>query len=301
MEKLVVKQLSPGNLGDNMKKLITAIALVVSTSVLAAEQDPRVKADIDAFQTHFAKTFPNMKKEQFANGPYQFNEDKLMQFEAQMDMPPFEDHVDKGEVLWNAKLKNGKTLSSCFSMPLAKIKSSFPRWNEATGKVETLEAQINACKVANGGSKWGWKKGNMAYVSAYLNGAGAGSTINVIVPKGDDKAFAAWSQGKNEFYAKRGQLNLSCADCHVYSPGKRIRGNILSPALGQITHFPVWRGKWAKKKGDGFGTIQRRYGGCNKMVRAQPKKAQGPEYTNLEYFHTSMSNGMEYNGVEYRE
>jgi sulfur-oxidizing protein SoxA len=94
---------------------------------------------------------------------------------------------------------------------------------------------------------------------------------------------------------------LACADCHVYSSGKRIRGDILSAALGHTTHFPVWRGKWAKKGGNGFGTLHRRYGGCNKQVRANPKKAQSEEYRNLEYYHTSMSNGLEYVGTEYRQ
>jgi sulfur-oxidizing protein SoxA len=37
------------------------------------------------------------------------------------------------------------------------------------------------------------------------------------------------------------------------------------------------------------------------MVRAKPFKAQKSEYTNLEYFLTSMSNGMEISGTEYRE
>jgi sulfur-oxidizing protein SoxA len=123
-----------------------------------------------------------------------------------------------------------------------------------------------------------------------------------MVPKPSPFFFAHLpNEGKKFFYAKRGQLNLSCADCHVTNPGQRIRGNTLSPALGQVTHFPVWRGKWAKKKGDGFGTIQRRYGGCNKQVRAQPFKRQKDVYNNLEYFHTIMSNGMEISGTEYRE
>jgi hypothetical protein len=30
--------------------------------------------------------------------------------------------------------------------------------------------------------------------------------------------------GKKFFYAKRGQLNLSCANCHVDFAGRRIRG-----------------------------------------------------------------------------
>ncbi|MBT8121372.1 MAG: sulfur oxidation c-type cytochrome SoxA, partial [Gammaproteobacteria bacterium] len=80
--------------------------------------------------------------------------------------------------------------------------------------------------------------------------------------------------------------------------GSKIRADILSPALGHPTGFPVYRNKWAgaSAKGDGMGTLHRRYGGCNKQVRAKPYKAQGPEYTALEYFHTYMSNGLEING-----
>ena len=274
---------------------------VLSFSAFAAEQDPRVEKEVKEFQTHYLVQHKGMTGEQFSNGPYQFDEDKLGQFEAQMEMPPFEDHVDKGEVLWNTKFKNGKTLSSCFSVPTEEIRPAFPRWNDVSKSVETLEVQINNCRVENGANKWGYKKGNIAFVTAYLNTASAGSKINVVVPAGDKAAFAAWNDGKTTFYAKRGQLNLSCADCHLYSAGKRIRGDILSPAFGHVTHFPVWRGKWAKAAGNGFGTLQRRYGGCYKQVRAKPQKTQGKTYTNLEYFHTSMSNGLEYVGTEYRQ
>ena len=111
----------------------------------------------------------------------------------------------------------------------------------------------------------------------------------------------AYNDGKQFFYAKRGQLNLSCADCHVYNAGNFARGNVLSPLYGHVTHFPVWRGKWAKKKGDGFGTLHRRYGGCMKQVRARPLKAQGKTLRNLEFFHQAMSNGLEINAPGYRE
>jgi sulfur-oxidizing protein SoxA len=34
------------------------------------------------------------------------SEDKMGQFEAVMEMPPFEDHVEKGEKLWKTAFKN---------------------------------------------------------------------------------------------------------------------------------------------------------------------------------------------------
>ncbi|RUM82072.1 MAG: sulfur oxidation c-type cytochrome SoxA [Candidatus Thioglobus sp.] len=285
-----------------MRKLIAtfATAALLSTAAMSA-QSPAVQADIDAFQKHFLDKFPALSLNDFANGPYAMSEDKFMQFEAVMEMPPHEDLVDKGEKLWKTPFKNGKTYSSCFSGGDETLRTQFPQWSDAKGKFITLEQSIVDCRVANGEGKIGTGKGKLAWMSAYLTTAATGQTINVIVPAGNAKALAAYNQGKSEFYAKRGQLNLSCANCHVDSAGKRVRGNTLSPALGHITHFPVWRGKWAKKKGDGFGTIQRRYGGCNKQVRAKPRKRQKAQYTNLEVFHTAMSNGMEISGTAYRE
>ncbi|MGD9292012.1 MAG: sulfur oxidation c-type cytochrome SoxA, partial [Gammaproteobacteria bacterium] len=107
----------------------------------------------------------------------------------------------------------------------------------------------------------------------------------------NDKALAAYENGKEFYYSKRGQLNFSCADCHVGNSGMMIRADKLSPALGHPTHFPVYRSKW-----NDMGTLHRRFDGCNKQVRAAPLPAQGEEYRNLEYFLTYMSNGMEVNG-----
>ena len=282
-----------------MNKIISSFigaSLIASASIGMAG----VKQDVKDFQGYFLKTFPNLSLQDFQDGPYAMNEDKKSQFDAIMEFPPFEDLVDKGELLWKKPFKNGKTFANCFGRNTAKVRPKFPHWSNSKGKVITLEGAIQACLKRNDESKWGWKKGKMAYVSAYLTTQADGQLINVVVPN-NAKAQAAYEDGKRFYYAKRGQLNFSCADCHVGGAGKRVRGNTLSPALGQITHFPVWRGKWAKKKGDGFGTIQRRFGGCNKQVRAKPFKAQRSEYSNLEYFLTAMSNGMTYNGTAYRE
>ena len=71
----------------------------------------------------------------------------------------------------------------------------------------------------------------------------------------------------------------------------KVRADLLSPGLGQVTHFPVYRSKWGS-----MGTLHRRYAGCNGQVRAKPFKAQSEAYANLEYFHTYMSNGLTING-----
>lgn len=282
-----------------MKKIIN-LAIGVSFLASASIGIAGVDEDRKNFQNHFLKKFPKLSLQDFQNGPYALNQDKFEQFEAIMEFPPFEDFLDKGESIWNKSFKNGKNFASCFGDDVAKVRPQYPQWNEKKGKVITLEAAIQHCLKSNGENKIGWKKGKMAYISAYLTNEATGEKINVVVPDSDG-AQAAYAAGKRFFYAKRGQLNMSCANCHIDNAGKRLRGNILSAALGQTTHFPVWRGKWAKKKGDGFGTLQRRFGGCNKQVRAKPFRSQQKQYTNLEYFLTAMSNGMEYSGSAYRE
>jgi sulfur-oxidizing protein SoxA len=121
-----------------------------------------------------------------------------------------------------------------------------------------------------------------------------GQTVDVKVPNKD--AQAAYEKGKHFYFARRGELNFSCAMCHFESAGLNLRADILSPALGHATGWPVYRSKW-----NDMGTLHRRFTGCNKQVRAKPFKAQGEEYRNLEYFLTHMSNGLKYNGPSARK
>ena len=71
----------------------------------------------------------------------------------------------------------------------------------------------------------------------------------------------------------------------------RVRADRLSPSLGHPTHFPVYRSKLG-----GMITLQQRFKGCIRDVRAKPFELQSEEYRNLEYFLTYMSNGLEFNG-----
>lgn len=224
----------------------------------------------------------------FINGVYALDADARSQWEEIEEFPPYEIDLDKGSELWDKKFKNGKSFESCFG-DISKIRVKYPYHDEKKDTIITLEGEINKCLTDNGEKPYKWKKGNIAAVSAHIAFAGRGGKISV-QPK-TEKALAWYNKGKQFFYAKRGQLNLSCADCHVYNASRKARGDILSPMLGHVSHFPVFRSKWGN-----MGTLHRRYGGCNKNVRAKPFKAQSDEYKALEYFQAAMSDGMEFNG-----
>ena len=274
-----------------MRKLITSVALlaIVLTPFVTVQASTPAE-DTAAIRDYFKKTLgADAPLEDFINGTYALNEDARSQWEEIEEFPPYEIEVDKGAALWAKTFKNGKSFASCFGDDISGTRAKYPYHDEAKDTIVTLEGDINKCLMDNGEEPYKWKKGNIAAVSGYIAKEGRGNKINV-VPK-TEKALAWYNKGKNFFYAKRGQLNLSCADCHVYNANKKVRGDLLSPALGQPSHFPVFRSKWGS-----LGTLHRRYGGCNSQVRAKPFKAQSDEYKALEYFQMAMSSGMEFNG-----
>ncbi len=273
-----------------MKRLLTIAATLglLTVSPVAVQASPQ--QDLKAFRAYFTKRFPDVPLQDFANGVYAVDKASREQWESIEEFPPYELNIEKGKKLFNTPFKNGKTYASCFPNGGIGIKQNYPYFDTASGQVKTLELEINECRKKNGEKPLKWKKGAIADISAYMAYTSRGKKTNVVIPD-DPAAMAAYESGKQHFYAKRGQLNMSCADCHQYNAGNRVRADILSPALGHTTHFPVYRSKWG-----GLGTIHRRYGGCNKQVRFKPFKAQSEEYRNLEYFHTYMSNGLKLNG-----
>ncbi len=272
-----------------MKKLITSVALLVIALPFVTAQASTPAEDTEAFRSYFKKAVPDVKFEDFQNGVYALDADSRSQWEEIEEFPPYEIALDNGAQLWEKPFKNGKSFASCFGDDISGTRAKYPYHDEAKDTIVTLEGDINKCLTDNGEKPFKWKKGNIAAVSAYVAYQGRGGKIDVH-PK-TEKAKAWYDKGKKFFYAKRGQLNLACADCHVYNFNRKVRSELLSPALGHPSHFPVFRTKWGE-----MGTLHRRYGGCNKNIRAKPFKAQSDEYKALEYFQAVMSNGIELNG-----
>jgi sulfur-oxidizing protein SoxA len=257
-----------------------------SHSTLATPEDDRA-----AFTNFFNNRFSNVETAEYINGIYALDSDQRAQWQEIEEFPPYELDIDAGEVLYQTPFANGKSYASCFGSDTSSIRGKYPNWDTKKEMVVTLELDINNCRVANGEKPLKYKKGKIAQLSAYIAMQGRGNLIDVSIPSNSPKAMAAYEDGKEFFYSKRGQLNFSCADCHMNNAGKNVRADRLSGALGHTSHFPVYRSKWGE-----LGTLQRRFGGCNKNIRAKPFASQGEEYRNLEYFLAYMNNGLELNG-----
>ncbi len=263
--------------------------LLVSSIVQATTPEEDLKNFRDYYLNLFAEK--GVKLNDFKDGVYSIDKVSRESWEAVEEFPPYEIAIDEGKTLFQTPFTNGKTYASCFKNEGKGIRQDYPYFDAKTNQVKTLEMEINECREANGEKPLKWKKGDIAKISAYMAFTSRGNKMNVIIPQDNPEAIKWYERGRKHFYAKRGQLNLSCANCHKDAAGKKIRADVLSPALGHVTHFPVYRSKWGN-----LGTLHRRYGGCNKQVRALPFPAQSEEYRALEYFHSYMSNGIEVNG-----
>lgn len=274
-----------------MKKILQKMAmLVISGGIAISAQASTPEEDLAAFQNFFKQRFPGVQTEEYTNGVYSIDPIGRENWEAIEEFPPYEPFIDEGQSMWETPFANGKTYQDCFPDGPA-MASKFPYWNKAKSSVITLPMALNECRSANGEKPLKYKKGPINDILSYIAFQSRGQITNVVIPEDDPKALEAYESGKKFYYTRRGQLNFSCANCHLQNGGMKIRSDILSPALGHTTHFPVYRSKWGT-----VGTLHRRFTGCNKQVRAKPFKAHGEQYRNLEYFLTYMSNGLPLNG-----
>ena len=282
-------------------KISRAIASVVVTimiaALIAAGAQPAAAADavhpdadFKAFRDYFTKRFPNVPLNDFVNGPYSMDAELRKQWEAIDDFPPYDFAIDRGKQMFATAFKNGKTYGDCFANNGIGIRQNYPYFDDKTGEVITLELALNRCREANGEEPYSYVKDEMASLSAYMAFTSRGQPFDIKIPN-DPRALAAYEKGAEYFYSRRGQLNFSCASCHVQSAGEHIRTEVLAPALGILAAMPIYRSEWG-----GMGTISRRFVTCNSQVRGVPLKPQDELYRDLEYYLSYMANGLPVSG-----
>jgi len=194
---------------------------------------------------------------------------------------------DQGEELWTkVEGEAGKSCASCHNEANASMKgvaTRYPVFFEPWKKLINVEQRINLCREKNMKAKpWKYESNQMLGMTIFVRRQSAGMPINVKVD-GPAKPFA--EKGKEFYYQRRGQLDMSCAHCHEKYFGQKVRMNTLSQ--GHSNGFPTYRLKWQKP-----GTLHRRFKGCNEQVRAKAFKRGSDEYVNLELYLASRGQGL---------
>lgn len=202
--------------------------------------------------------------------------------------------VDRGMDSWNAAQgKGGESCAGCHQGPesMAGLRATTPRVDAKTGKLMLIEDYVNGCVTERMGLEaWGMTGNKMKDMLALISMQSRGQTVNVAI---DGAAAPFWEKGKDIYYTRYGQLEMSCANCHEDNYGKFIRSDHLSQ--GQVNGFPVYRLKDA-----GILSAQQRFVGCVRDTRAETFKAGSDEFKALELYVASRGNGLMVEGVSVR-
>ena len=261
-----------------IRKLTFMLALLAASfAALAGPMEDR-----SALISRYKQIFPDIKFENYIYGSLAMNPDAKSQYDEFMSFPSYSMDLEKGQHAWEKPFANGKHFSSCFANGGKNVAGNYPYFDPATGRVVTFENAINTCLKTNGEKELPYGEPEMGLLTAYAKSLSDGMKVDVRVEgKG---AMAAYENGKQYYYKKRGQLNYSCASCHVDNAGKFMRGDQLSMMIGQASHFPEFQA------GTDIATLQKRFMQCSQNMRDKPLAANSKKYNDLEYFMTYMSN-----------
>ena len=280
-----------------MKKIMMLLAVLGLAGAISTPAVAGPAEDLKQFRDFFKKKFPTVKFDDYANGLYVLpgQEEYKASWEAYNEFPPYELGLDNGKKLWDTPFKNGKTFASCFKNGGKNIAQNYPYWDDKTQKVRTAEMDLMDCAKNNEAESAFLKadlskdlkaRVELAELTAHLYSLSKGQRISVDLSA--PGAVKAYEDGKKTWWARRGQLNFACSNCHMDLAGKNFGGNQpLSAALGHTTGWPAQRLEWGR-----IETIHFRYMTCNSQSRAKPLKHGAEAYTNLQLYETYMSSGL---------
>jgi sulfur-oxidizing protein SoxA len=163
------------------------------------------------------------------------------------------------------------------------VAARYPAWDEASRRPLTLGQRIADCHVRrDGGPPLPPEDDSRLALEMFVALQSRGQPI---APPADER-LAPWrARGRALFEQRMGQLDLSCAQCHVQFAGRRLAGSVIPQ--GHPTGYPIYRLEW-----QGVGSLQRRLRGCLAGVRAEPLAADGEEATALEIYLMSRAAGL---------
>ncbi len=280
-----------------MRKIMMLLAVLGLAGAISAPAAASPAEDLKQFRDYFKKKFPTVKFDSYANGLYALpgQEEYKASWDAYNEFPPYELGLGNGKKVWDTPFKNGKTFASCFKNGGKNIAQNYPYWDDKTQKVRTAEMDLMDC-AKNNGAELPFLKADLdkdlnarvqlAELTAHFYSLSKGQRISIDLSK--PGAVKAYEDGKKFWWARRGQLNFACSNCHMDLADKNFGGNQpLSAALGHTTAWPAQRLEWGRLE-----TIHWRYVTCNSQVRAKPQKHGSEAYNTLQFYETYMSSGL---------
>jgi sulfur-oxidizing protein SoxA len=191
-----------------------------------------------------------------------------------------------GEAAWSKP--EGEARKSCADChgdagAMKGVAARYPRFDAARGKPVDIEQQINICRVERQkASPLAFESHDLLALTTFVARESRGMPI---APDNHAGAAAVVAEGRRLFTERRGQLDLSCAQCHDDNWGKSLGGATIPQ--GQPNGYPLYRLEWQS-----VGSMRRRLRNCLSGMRAELPPADAPEYVALEMYLMSRAEGL---------
>ena len=192
-----------------------------------------------------------------------------------------------GEALWTRKVgAAGKACADCHGDARESMKgvaARYPAFSPARGRPINLEQRINVCRTEQQrDTPLSYESRDLLALASYVGRQSRGLPVAVA---DDAQTRPFLDSGGALFTRRRGQLNLSCAQCHDDNWSGRLAGSPLTQ--GHPTGYPIYRLEWQT-----LGSLQRRLRNCLTGMRAVSPALGAPELVDLELYLMWRARGM---------
>lgn len=261
-----------------------AALLPVGAANLTPEQERQ------ALLQTLQQRFPSVPPSAYVSGSAAFGDSPQSR---QIDPNRYAEVMAKGKSLWEHRFKNGRSLASCFPNGGRRVAATYPQFDSRTRQVITFETAINLCFKLHGEREIDFSDSNSGgALSAYARSLADDQRTSIRVQTA--LAQEKFDAGRSLFFVRVGQQNQACTSCHIQYAGSILRNQPLPAAIGQTAQWP---------RIDEHGTVitlQMQYKRCIHRTGASLEGITSEDLSNLEYFHTFLSNGLPLKSIAVR-
>ena len=166
---------------------------------------------------------------------------------------------------------------------MAGVAARYPAYDAKAQRLLNLEGRIQQCRTERQkAAPLAYESQPLLALTALVAHQSRGMPLGVAI---DGPARPFFEAGRALYHEQQGQLDLSCAQCHEQSWGKRLRVERISQ--GHPNGFPAYRLEWQT-----MGSLHRRLRACYQGVRAEPPVGGSPELVNLELYLAWRAQGL---------
>lgn len=274
-----------------------AIATAALTSAAIADPHPDAELIIEGELQLVTRTTPpahvaDVFSEIYSGWLFRTDETRALQMDD-FDNPGML-YAERGMDRWETA--EGTANQSCADChndveSMRGVRAAMPKVN-ASGDIWSLENYINDCRTTRmGADAWGWNSEAMKDMTTLISVQSRGLPVDVVI---DGAAEPFWEMGREIYYTRYGQLELSCANCHEQNWGRMIRADHLSQ--GMSNGFPTYRLKNAS-----IVPLHQRFRGCIRDTRGESFREGSLEFRALELYVASRGAGLSVEGVSVRQ